>query len=376
MILVSVRREEEVSLAACFIDAVAPQACFVLFADELLAKRHAGKFPIAGHDAALCALNPNNFALLVVFSGARRPENLDNLELLELFREIGLSTLEIQHRFLQFDEPHAFAIGHGARQLLRWEGDDGIGYLKSACRPAQTPGRTGFVLVTSSDRVPERDRHQFAIAVLKLAAHQPDLHFVFRPHPGELRRDDAESALALLEDYRLRNVSFERELPAEALVPQCAFGVSCVSTTLLDLQRHHKPTLVYRGEHAPTLASRPAYKSFFNAFDLASSFVDMRRAPDAYLLPFEVSELKLARLQLLVRTEMAASALRPDWQGHALRAASRLEARKIAAPTLDPEVERVSKELSRLAERITVLQRSTLAYKAKKLATRLRTPKR
>lgn len=374
MILVSVRTESEVSLAAALAEALQDSfEFFVLFANEELEQAFGSEFRHRGSDAGLCALNPHNFQLLIVFSGARTSADLPNLLWIEFFRELGLSTLEIQHRFLQCDEPLPFNVAHASQTFLRWEGDGGIGYLKSVLAPPSAASwRRDFVLVLSSDRLSEQDRYQFAIAVLKLAADTSDLQFVWNLHPAERRSAAVGPVISMVEDYRLANLSIERAENAEALVPHCLFGISCPSTALLDFHRYEKPVLVYRGPNSRSLPERVRASTFSSALELAHGFQRLRSVPAEHRLSLEMRDLDRGRLKAAVSAAAKASALRQDWESAALRFAARTQAPAAVVDAPNVEVERLSKEVSRLAERITVLQRSTLAYKAKKLATRLR----
>ena len=378
MILVSVRTETEASLATALSDALEDSfEFFILFASQELERAHAAKFRRSSSDAGLCALNPHNFKLLIVFSGANTSADVPNLQWIEFFHELGISTLEVQHRFLQHDEAHPLEVAHASKSFLRWEGDGGIGYLKSEIAPSPSPAwRENFVLVLSSDRMSEQDRYRFAIAVLKLAADTPDLPFVWNLHPQERASAVARPAFAMLEEYHLANLSIERGAEAETLIPSCLFGISCPSTALLDFHRYQKPVLIYRGSNSVALPARVRAASFHSASELAQGFLQMRSAPAEHLLSLEMGRLDRERLKDAVAAASQTSTLRTDWQSTAVRFASRGAFHPSVVEEPDIEVERLSKELSRLSERITVLQRSTLAYKAKKLATRFRKSER
>ncbi len=85
MILISVQREEEISLARSF-----RRSPWRALGRASSCSRMppwpsaiASAFVPAGMTGRCAFLNPDNFALLVVFSGARSPENLVNLRLIE-----------------------------------------------------------------------------------------------------------------------------------------------------------------------------------------------------------------------------------------------------------------------------------------------------
>jgi hypothetical protein len=387
MILVSVRSETEASLARALVHALQDSfEFFVLFASAPLARTHGAKFPRSGCDAALCALNARNFELLIVFSGRLTAEDLPNLQWISFLHELGIATLEIQHRFLQFDELQPFEIGHAARHVLRWGGEHGIGYLKSEVNGPPTLAKD-HVLFVPSPRLPEEERYKFAIAALKLAASSPELRFVWSVHPSErhLRSKGAPGASSeevtepvstMIADYHLPNLSVERNEPAENLVPGCLMGISCLSTVLLDLHRHGKPAVVYRSFTSSEAGSSLRAQTFSSTAELIEAVRKLRQTPSEYQLHVEMEPLNRSRLADAVRGAAQGSTPRDDWQPMAIAFASRSTAAEVQVEPPNLELERLSKELTRLSERITVLQRSTLAYKAKKLATRLGKPER
>jgi hypothetical protein len=81
--------------------------------------------------------------------------------------------------------------------------------------------------------------------------------------------------------------------------------------------------------------------------------------------------LDVERLDAALREACAGSSLSPEWLRIALRAWPELQSGAMEEARSDVHA-LLSHQLQRVLERIGVLQRSTLAYKAKKLAVALR----
>jgi hypothetical protein len=377
MILVIVQQARDVQLARAVVGAVgADFEFFLLFASRELQREFGEARCKGGVDAGVCLLNPANFQLVVSFSGRREPRLAGSLLLLAFFREVGVATLEIQHALFQpginDESPDGLELGYAAQSVLGWGGEHGIGYLKSELRfEARSTWGTGFVLVTAdgdSHAYSSKQHYQFAIALLKLAASQPQQLFVWPIHPEDAR-SEARSARSMVQEYRLSNLVFERSVPAEALVEACSAGISTLTTALVEYQLRQKPVLLYACDSARTSARRLQAQTFANTTELETRFAELRAAPERYQVDTGLGRLDASRLEARLREACGGSALLPGWLPVALRYLPAVQAASNSDASI--EAQALSEQLQGVIERIGVLQRSTLAYKAKRFVTRL-----
>jgi hypothetical protein len=386
VILVSIQQAHDVRLAKALLRALGD--CFeffLLFGSEAL-KREFGQPPSRyGVDALVCLLNAHNFELAVSFSGACDTRSLENVLLLSFFNEVGIATLEIQHELFQqglegqalgaraaahSDAEHGLRLAYAANSLLEWSGDDGIGYLASELPVEPLSLRGPFVLITSHRDHPARARYQLAIAMLELAAKHPELQFVWRPDHGEGEDPQASAALSMLDDYAVSNLRVERRLPTESLIAACQVGITTVTSRLVDFQLHDKAVLVHVSERDASLAEMLCIPTFARAAELPAAFGQLLASPELHRVDTGVGRLDVGRLEARLRTAVGSTVLAAAWLPVALRYLP--EFRTLRNRGSDLDLQQLSEELARAIERIGVLQRSTLAYKAKKLALRLR----
>jgi hypothetical protein len=424
MILVIVRQAEDVELARALVEAIGDDfSVYLLFAVEELRDRFGELRCPHGVDSLACLLNPQHFSLVISFWGARDPSPASNAPLLSFFNEVGVPTLEIQHAWLQDSvvDPvglssdsagAALPRGYAAQRYLSWEGEDGIGYLKSELKRERYSFRRDDLIVVSSElEAPaygDKQRYQFAIAVLKLAAERPELQFVWPVRPAELGHAEAKLALAMVEEHALPNLLLDRTENLEAWLPRCRLGISTASTALLEYELAEKPVIVHLGADVELARARFGAQGFHNYFDLAHVFRRACEAPAEFLIEVGVGRLNRERLREKIAQALRTDELAPNWLPTALRyiaymregRSARIEIGKVAGAVtgldrklanidgqfsaleksisaIEASLVGVAKELpglrSRLtgiAERVSVLQRSTLGYKARKFVAK------
>jgi hypothetical protein len=434
MILVIVRQADDVELARALVEAVDHDfSVYLLFALEELRDRYGEPRCPHGVDSLACMLNPQHFSLVISFWGARDPNPASNAALLSFFNEVGVPTLEVQHAWLQNSiiDPvglsreglgatsPALPRGYAAQRYLSWEGDDGIGYLKSELkRERYSFQREDLILVSSELESPaygDKQRYQFAIAVLKLAAERPELQFVWPVRPIELGHAEAKLVLGMVDEYALSNLLLDRNETFEAWLPRCRLGISTASTALLEYELAGKPVIVHLGADVELARARFAAQGFHNYFDLTRAFRRALEAPAEFLIEVGIGRLNRERLREKIGQALRTDELAPNWLPTALRyiafmregRTARIEIGKVAGAVvgldrklanldrkfanidgqfgaleksiaaIDASLTGVAKELpglrSRLtgiADRVSVLQRSTLGYKARKFVAK------
>ncbi len=278
---------------------------------------------------------------------------------------------------------------------IGWAGADGVGYLKSVLKNrAGSFVRDDLVLITSGlerDVYTNKERYQFAIAVLKLAQSQPDYHFVWRPRPEELSHVDAASVIDFVEEYGATNLHVEKAESIRELVQRCHVGVVMPSSSLLEFEAGAKPVLVYQCPRSEGIVSPLC--GFRNAFDLVDRWPQLLADPASFRVAVGMSPLDPARLRERVEGGLRGWEPPSHWFSLALQCiallrdgqATRGELEKLSSAvaqvsrrvgtvektvsTIDRNLTKVPPRLTKLLERVGVLQRSTLAYKALRLVS-------
>lgn len=376
MILVSVQNAGDVQLARALIQAFGKRfEWFLLFSGPELKQRMGEVEYKYGFDAPFCMLNAANFQLVVSFAGLLHPGLMRNVLLLSFFNEIGVATLEIQHGLFQYGinnvdmAPQVGAdigrgdqlginIGYAARDVVPWAGPEGIGYPKSILTPRPCSRRNGFVLITSNNHwqvYKGPDRQQFGMAVTKLVESRPDLEFVWKPHHGEFLTHETKQVLDTIQQLKLPNLQIESAGDAEDLIPSCAFGVSTVSTTLLDYQMQSKPVLVYDRDPVRHLIARMQVKTFQGAPDLLEKVGLLPTDPERHLIHTGVEPFVPERLAR--RFEQALSVAAPP-HNHLPVTLKYLEYLRMQRPVAQPEdvdraVVHITQDVARMAGKFT-----------------------
>jgi hypothetical protein len=426
MILIIVRQVDDLELARAMIEALDEEFSFyLLFTNEELRDRFGDLRWPYGLDSLACVLNPQHFGLVISFWGARDPSPSSNLLLLSFFNEVGVPTLEVQHDWLQDmavdpvgfgDVPAAPATplprGFAAGRYLSWEGADGIGYLKSELsRERPFFRREDLILVSSQLESPsygDKQRYQFAIALLRLAAEWTELQFVWPARAAELAHAEAKLVLGMVEEHALPNLTVDKGESMESWVQRCRLGISTPSTALIEYQLAGRPAIVHLSAALEGMRARFSAQGFHNYYDLSRAFRRALEAPAEFAVETGVGRLDRERLCEQVRAALRAGALVSGWLPVALRyvaymregRSTRLEVGKVAASIagldrrfasidgqfsaleksiagLDGTLSGLAKELpnlrsrlSGIADRVGMLQRSTLGYKARKFVAK------
>ncbi len=385
MILVLVQQTGDIQLARALLHALGRRYEWFLLFGKLELKRLMGDVDCHhGFDPAFCLLNPQHFELVVSFSGMRHPRMTMNLTLLSFFNQIGVPTLEIQHGLFQYGinntdpglqvggrvergDQLGLSVGYGAKHVVPWGGDHGIGYLKSNLPARSSEWRRDYGLITTNSNwhlYAGKQRYQLALAILKLASSLPKQRFVWKPHSAEHGQADAKQAITMVERYELPNLSIDRSTPAEELILRCSFGITTVSTTLLDYERCQKPAIVFTCPEVQHLVERLQVRTFSSGSELPRIVSELVASPHDYLVHTGIGPLDIERLArhfeiaLSSRKELACDPL-----PLALQFLTYLR-----PPHAEPaEVERVNRGVDRMAKKMGEFQRSTLAYKVKKL---------
>ncbi len=389
MLLVLVQQTGDVALARALDRVIGDELpLFLLFARSDLKERYGSVRHKHGFDAAMCMLNPTNFDAVVSFAAPCDPRLMQNLFVVSYFDEIGIPTIEIQHGLFQYGinnvdvglqvgsspergDQMGIHIEYAAKKVLRWGGEDGIGYLKSELAveaPANLRGE--FVLVTTNQNwhvYSDKHRYQLAIAIVRLAMSRPDLRFVWKPHHAENGTPEAKRVLTTVQEYELPNIEFEHSVPAEALIPSCKAAITTVSTTLIDYQTHRTPTAVFACEPVAHLVEQLRCVSFSNAIELQHAWAALERSPQDALVETGVGPVRRERLVSELRDAIATRRLRPDWLRVALQYQSYIRQPRSA----HREMRRIEDSISEVKKRVNVVHRSTIAYKMKKLGQRL-----
>lgn len=443
MILVVVRQVDEIEPARVLRGALGDEfPLFFLFMNEELRDRFGAPPSITTCDQAGCMLNAERFCALLCFAG---PRDLGgNLLTLRCFREIGLATFEVQKTLLQEGFANPFAAGDDASNALRgpllngvpsgytaehlfaWSGPDGIGHPRAEPElPRMHFQRSDLIAVTSSldwNVYDEKQRYQFAIAILRLARKHPELHFVWRARDLELQHGEGRQILSMVEDYRMDNLGVEKAEPLDAILSRCAAGVSMVGGALLDYEAWQKPVAVFACDATDELVPRLQARCFRSYYELERLLPSLRSEPAAFSINTGIQRLNARLLRDRVRSLTQHSALHPDWavitlkyvayvrEGRAVRndmikltgvigsverqmkaldkrveelqpafesvendiraLSSELAETREWMPSIAESVGKVDERVGKVADRVSVLQRSTLAYKTRKLVSR------
>jgi hypothetical protein len=391
MILACVRTEHELALAKSFAEAMVERYdthVLCMQAALLPAARALGLDATA--DAATCMLNPQRYAAVFTFSGTSPSLGLDALLVVHYFDCIGIPTVEVQQQLFQpgFDAPGGptlqlagqtraevttHAISSVARHVLAFGGPGGVGYpVHVDCDLAAPRHGHGFVLLLTSlheDCLEAVERYRLVFALLDLVAAQPALSFVWRPHPAEAAHPESVRMAALFAEYDLPNFRRETQCTSEALLGTARAVVAMLGNPLVAAAHAQIPCLVFDSGRQTAHLAALAAKGFRDGSELCSAFARLDAQPAELVRRTAIQPLApsalLARLDAIVATR----ALRADFLGLALEHARRVEPG--FPPAMDGALfEMQTRELARIRDKLTVLQRSTLAYKAKRLAKR------
>lgn len=406
-LLISVGHEREIALAKATLRAIAANVSpILLFRTEDLRRRFGESAFPSTIDARTCALQAQHFAALVSFAPSTVECSAEDLLLFGAFDALGVPTVQVQYTLLQRGvtptSPEELSPHFSARRVITWSGPTGVGYLHSPDEFVQEPKRLDQVAVLSAfdcELASEEDKFRFVIAIAKLATAHHETTFVWAVRPEEREHPVGRRCLEMLDGYGdvIRNLALEEIEPAERAVRRCGAAVAMLSTGVLDLDRWAIPTLLYTSDYVPAEVVKLPARTFRSYRDAEALWPELRRSPLDFRLslgvePFDVAGLRtvLAQAMELPRLPAARNALEQlAWhelmQTKAALAelagnTKRLEAKitKLEEtnagmgrelPRVNGRVGKLAARVEHVADRIGQLQRSTLAYKAKKLIT-------
>jgi hypothetical protein len=410
-LLISIGRERDVSLAqALLLGLDANSQVMLLFLSEELLHSFGDVATPHTLDVRACVVHASLFRALISFAGPTTSCSAEDLVLFRAFDALGLPTIEIQHALVQEGLSLATPAGalpphYAARSLISWSGPDGIGYLKSVLvkdGPSPWVVRSDHVAVVSAFEAhffSERDKFSFAIAVTRLAANHPDITFVWRPRREEWEDPTGQRVFALVAGYRpvLGNLVLEENEPFEHVVRRCSGAIAMLTTQVLDLELWEVPILLYATEHPLQTSSAGAGRTFDNYSQAEALWAAFRSHPSAFRNPLGVPSLDQARLRQWIERAASVTVPAADRMAVALDQLAWLDERRAqnthleastAVSDLQGRLDKLEKSVARLGtdlrrasgslakiparldrvlQRVGQLQRSTLAYKTKKL---------
>lgn len=425
--LVLMRHPHEVESARALLAALPDLPCRLLFANEELRTQLGPTEHESSTDLASCLVDPAPVGSVICFSAAREVGRHSNLLFLSFFDEVGIPSVELQSDLLA--DPDRLRMHSAASRFVAWGGEDGVGYLRSVCAREPDPvRRDGLVLVSSAldhSAYTDQERHHFAFALLRLAREQRDRTFVW----CLTRREQQESAAApLLEMVRSLggpNVFVEEFEPAASVAARAGAVITMASTALLDFAALSRPTLVFAGSNAARLASSVRSHTFETPAELCRAFASLSQRPSDFVPEIALPPLDARRLREILSELAAQRRLSSAWNPIAMRylamwqdsrlqgevqrlhkalgeldrrfgaldtrltaqdqralsehkraeaVAQRLAELEQQAKTNEQGGKRLEARIDKLLERVGALQRSTLAYKARKALKRLQKP--
>ena len=416
VVLVIVRHFDELALAGRLVTALADSELLLLFRNEELRTHFGPTRHATNTDFTECLLDPPRYRLSICFSRPHKPSSSGDYLLLRFLDEIGVPCLQIQGDLLT-DLDACAQLAQPAR-FVAWQGPSGVGCPGLPAEPVPPEFvREDVVLICSAlhhDGYDDEERYRFAFSLLSLAKQLPELTFIWRESPQERQHGDAAPLLSMLRAFGPDNLFVEEHEPFEELASRCHAAIAMASTSLLELAARAKPALVFAGALEPRLTSRVRARLFHGPNDLWEAFSELLRAPSAFRIEHTFRPLDPQRLREVVEDTARKDAIASGWKATATsylslfqearrqnelsrlqsglsaldrrfstleqglidadkgrseseRSLSRIEARSAG---LEEQLQKLDKRLDKLLERVGTLQRSTLAYKTRKLFTR------
>jgi len=394
MILVAIQNAGDIPLAKALVCAIGAhtEVCLV-FAGERLLRSYGSATCFHTTDWAGCMLHAATFDLLVTFAGASGVSGDDVLALLTCFNDLGVATVDIQRGLFEFgtadvarkwrkgdeEAPWGAIGGTGSTSTsIRWDGQAGVGYLKSIIPQERLAISPGFVLIatgTHSAVYSDKDRFVFAIALCRLVQENADTTFVWCPDPAERGVPGAKQVQEMLEGYGFSNLRIERDHGAHTLAPLCRVAVTTLSTAMLDLQNAEKPALVFTPAHLASLLSNVQAQTFVNATDLLERWCELKTQESSFRISTGIPPLNRQKLLVCLDAARATTKVRENWQTIAAKAALAYNEARVHAAVL-MELQNAVSELRRsveetaiseagLARRLSTIERAALGAVAR-----------
>ncbi|MHA1539978.1 MAG: hypothetical protein ACTSXQ_05850 [Alphaproteobacteria bacterium] len=387
-----------------------PHQYYLHFSSERLLKLY-GNIPYKhGTDIKYVFMNGQHFKGLITFAVATHYNNIPALLLTSYFNEIGVITIEIQHGLFQYGidglthqtqrcgfDTQAGGFGlppkYPAKHLIKWGGKEGIGYLKSEqdftdFKPL--PAKN-YTLITSNIHwhlYTAEERTNFLLAIQTLIKENPDRFFIWKPH--DMEHQHIKDANIKSDNLLIINRKDGIHYPAERLVRSCEIGISNLSTTLIDYDHQDKSVLVFRAKNGTEMLKRITCETFENEKELTEKFNALLKDKKRGKVDTKIPPLKKTTLKTKINTYLAETenkfSIKIATPYCTLFDQATLDAlhkkdpkgKKIGVREIGIILENISAKLARenhidpsllkiLKERFEAMQRSTLAYKFKKL---------
>lgn len=198
---------------------------------------------------------------------------------LDIFRAaaiLNLPILEVPHGLYQWGynlsdtskvvDLASYHYGSGsfvpsfADAQISWFGDEGIGYPRNgqmSVRKISNAVVPEFVAITTNTNWylydAECQRLMFT-SIFHLALSMPDAMFIWCPHPAELREESMAFYFINNKPQNLFIYGLDKEIyfhgvdTTEDVIKHAQWGISTVSTCLLDYEIHSKPVLLFTSE--------------------------------------------------------------------------------------------------------------------------------
>ncbi|MGK3114162.1 hypothetical protein [Candidatus Pantoea formicae] len=231
-----------------------------------------------------------NMRKLVVFLGYVVPFIPTNInEIVTACLKVKIPIYELPHGMFQTGinitddsklistRSHYFGFGQSLPSIsnfkLQWFGEEGFGYprtvKKTSYKKRQLPK---FTLVTSNTNwylYSHKDKRVFYTEVFKYAKNNPSEVFIWCVHPAELS-ENSFSFNAL--NFRPKNVYlygidkdiyFDGINGTDDLIPYCEYGISTVTTCLLDYEIHAKKVNIFNSLGVDSLTATLSEKHLF-----------------------------------------------------------------------------------------------------------------
>jgi hypothetical protein len=199
------------------------------------------------------------------------------------------------------------------------------------------------------------------------------LSFCWRVRSEELRHPAAAAVLQMIRDVALPNLWLDATEPPQQLIQRASFGVAMPCTALLTYQQANKPVLVFACELLSRATGVHPEATFANYFELNSALEKLRAHPEGSRVQIAVETVRADALDAALREATSSSDLTPGWLRVAERYAAFLQT---AAPVVtvrapQHELPKHDEKLNRILDRLGIIQRSTIGYKALKLMSAL-----
>lgn len=324
MIALSITNYNDINLAKAFLDVYdLTEQVYIHFSSDSWVEMYGTIKCKYGSDTEYLIMHAQNFKLFITFSAPPNVSQKYNYTLVSFFNEIGTETLEMQHGLFQyginnlddsqrcgFDSTQSgwgLNVEYPAKNIITWKDNKAIGYLKSDVNLNSSKKLIDedYTLIITNNNwhiYNEYDKFTFISCIVKLLENNTEDLFIWKPHPAELSGVVVET----IKKYSFKNLkiigqNYIVEYPAEVLIKECKFGISMISTTLIDFDFENKPTLLFKRPIIQKLLDQLSFSETFENYDeLLTKYTDMKINHSAYILKAGVKKLDKAKLMSLI----------------------------------------------------------------------------